>query len=495
MNGILISITIYMALMVLLGIVAYRRTSSIGDYMLGGRALGPGVAALSAGASDMSGWLLMGLPGAMFASGLSSGWIVIGLTIGAYLNWLLVAPRLRTYSYLAEDAITIPDYFEKRFKDTRGTLRTFSAAVTLVFFTLYATSGFVAGGRLFEAVFDINFGSGVLILASVIIFYTFIGGFLAVSWTDFVQGLIMLFALILVPAIAISATDGMSAAFQTIGDIDEALLDPLTGQSLIGIVSLFAWGLGYFGQPHIIVRFMAIEKLQDIKKARRIGISWMLFTVVGAMATGLFGLAYYTQRGLEIGNPENVFINLSDLLFVDLITGVLLAALLAAIMSTISSQLLVSSSAATTDFYQKFFRKDAGDRELVMVGRITVILVSAVSIWLALGADDSILNLVGYAWAGFGSSFGPLILFSLFWKRTTRQGALAGMLTGAIIVIVWKNFAADWFGTIGELYEMIPAFFLSALAIYVVSLMTPPPSQTITSEFEEMEHILKREQV
>ncbi|WP_214844661.1 sodium/proline symporter PutP [Exiguobacterium sp. s150] len=495
MNGILISITIYMALMVLLGIVAYRRTSSIGDYMLGGRALGPGVAALSAGASDMSGWLLMGLPGAMFATGLSSGWIVIGLTIGAYLNWLLVAPRLRTYSYLSEDAITIPDYFEKRFKDTRGTLRTFSAAVTLIFFTLYATSGFVAGGRLFNAVFGIEFVTGVLILASIIIIYTFIGGFLAVSWTDFVQGLIMLFALIFVPAIAITATDGVSNAFQTIGDIDPALLDPWTGQSLIGIVSLFAWGLGYFGQPHIIVRFMAIEKLKDIKTARRIGISWMVFTVVGAMATGLFGLAYYTQQGLDIDNPENIFINLSDLLFVDLITGVLLAALLAAIMSTISSQLLVSSSAATTDFYQKFFRKGAGDRELVMVGRITVILVSAVSIWLALGADDTILNLVGYAWAGFGSSFGPLILFSLFWKRTTRQGALAGMLTGAIIVIVWKNFAAGWFGTIGELYEMIPAFFLSALAIYVVSLMTPPPSQTITNEFEEMEHILKRERV
>ncbi|TCI24717.1 MULTISPECIES: sodium/proline symporter PutP [unclassified Exiguobacterium] len=493
MNGILVSITIYMVLMVVLGVVAYRRTESIGDYMLGGRGLGPGVAALSAGASDMSGWLLMGLPGAMFATGLSSGWIVIGLTIGAYLNWLLVAPRLRTYSYLSEDAITIPDFFEKRFKDSRGTLRTFSAAVTLIFFTLYATSGFVAGGRLFNAVFGIEFVTGVLILASIIILYTFIGGFLAVSWTDFVQGLIMLFALIFVPAIAITATDGVSNALQTIGDIDSALLDPWTGQSFIGIVSLFAWGLGYFGQPHIIVRFMAIKKLQDIKTARRIGISWMLFTVVGAMATGLIGLAYYTQQGLEIDNPENIFINLSDLLFIDLITGVLLAALLAAIMSTISSQLLVSSSAATTDFYQKFFRKQAGDRELVMVGRITVILVSVVSIWLAFGADDTILNLVGYAWAGFGSSFGPLILFSLFWKRTTRQGALAGMLTGAFIVIVWKNFASDWFGTVGELYEMVPAFFLSALAIYVVSLMTPPPSTTITNEFEQMEHILKKE--
>lgn len=493
MNGVLISITIYMALMVLLGVIAYRRTSSIGDYMLGGRGLGPAVAALSAGASDMSGWLLMGLPGAMYSTGLSSGWIVIGLTIGAYLNWLLVAPRLRTYSYLSEDAITIPDFFEKRFKDSRGTLRTLSAAVTLIFFTLYATSGFVAGGRLFNAVFGIEYITGILILASIIIIYTFIGGFLAVSWTDFVQGLIMLFALIFVPAIAITATDGVSNALQTIGNIDEALLDPLTGQSFIGIISLFAWGLGYFGQPHIIVRFMAIEKLKDIKTARRIGISWMIFTVVGAMATGLFGLAYYTQRGLEIDNPENIFINLSNLLFVDLITGVLLAALLAAIMSTISSQLLVSSSAATTDFYQKFIRKQASDRELVTVGRMTVILVSAVSIWLALGANDSILNLVGYAWAGFGSSFGPLILFSLFWKRTTKQGALAGMLVGAFMVILWKNFAADWFGSIGELYEMIPAFLLSALAIYIVSLMTPPPSKTITNEFEEMESILKKE--
>ena len=495
MNGIFISITVYMGLMVLLGVLAYRRTSNIGDYMLGGRALGPAVAALSAGASDMSGWLLMGLPGAMYSFGLSSGWIVIGLTIGAYLNWLLVAPRLRVYSSVAEDAITIPDFFEKRFKDRSGMLRIFSAAVTLIFFTLYASSGFVAGGRLFNAVFDVEYVTGIWILALVIISYTFIGGFLAVSWTDFVQGLIMLFALILVPAIALTATDGVSNALSTIQSIDSALLDPFTGQSLIGIVSLFAWGLGYFGQPHIIVRFMAIEKVADIKKARRIGISWMVFTVVGAMSTGLFGLAYYTQRGLQIDNPENIFINLSDLLFIDLVTGVLLAALLAAIMSTISSQLLVSSSAATADFYQTFIRKQASDRELVTVGRLTVLLVALLSIWLAFGADDSILNLVGYAWAGFGSAFGPLVLFSLFWKRTTKQGALAGMVVGAAVVILWKNYATSLFGSIGELYEMIPAFTLSVLAIVIVSLLTPRPSDLIQSEFDEMERTMKQHQI
>lgn len=495
MNGIFISITVYMGLMVLLGVLAYRRTSNIGDYMLGGRALGPAVAALSAGASDMSGWLLMGLPGAMYSFGLSSGWIVIGLTIGAYLNWLLVAPRLRVYSSVAEDAITIPDFFEKRFKDRSGMLRIFSAAVTLIFFTLYASSGFVAGGRLFNAVFDVEYVTGIWILALVIISYTFIGGFLAVSWTDFVQGLIMLFALILVPAIALTATDGVSNALSTIQSIDSALLDPFTGQSLIGIVSLFAWGLGYFGQPHIIVRFMAIEKVADIKKARRIGISWMVFTVVGAMSTGLFGLAYYTQRGLQIDNPENIFINLSDLLFIDLVTGVLLAALLAAIMSTISSQLLVSSSAATADFYQTFIRKQASDRELVTVGRLTVLLVALLSIWLAFGADDSILNLVGYAWAGFGSAFGPLVLFSLFWKRTTKQGALAGMVVGAAVVILWKNYATSLFGSIGELYEMIPAFTLSVLAIVIVSLLTPRPSDLIQSEFDEMERTMKQHQM
>ena len=495
MNGIFISITVYMGLMVLLGVLAYRRTSNIGDYMLGGRGLGPAVAALSAGASDMSGWLLMGLPGAMYSFGLSSGWIVIGLTIGAYLNWLLVAPRLRVYSSVAEDAITIPDFFEKRFKDRSGMLRIFSAAVTLIFFTLYASSGFVAGGRLFNAVFDVEYVTGIWILALVIISYTFIGGFLAVSWTDFVQGLIMLFALILVPAIALTATDGVSNALSTIQSIDSALLDPFTGQSLIGIVSLFAWGLGYFGQPHIIVRFMAIEKVADIKKARRIGISWMVFTVVGAMSTGLFGLAYYTQRGLQIDNPENIFINLSDLLFIDLVTGILLAALLAAIMSTISSQLLVSSSAATADFYQTFIRKQASDRELVTVGRLTVLLVALLSIWLAFGADDSILNLVGYAWAGFGSAFGPLVLFSLFWKRTTKQGALAGMVVGAAVVILWKNYATLLFGSIGELYEMIPAFTLSVLAIVIVSLLTPRPSDLIQSEFDEMERTMKQHQM
>ncbi|MCX2828616.1 sodium/proline symporter PutP [Bacillus pseudomycoides] len=479
---ILISISIYMLGMLVIGYFAYKQTSNLTDYMLGGRTLGPAVTALSAGAADMSGWLLMGLPGAMFSVGLSSSWIAIGLTLGAYANWIYVAPRLRTYSEIANNSITIPEFLEHRFHDASHMLRLVSGLVIMIFFTFYVASGFVSGAVLFENSFGLNYHVGLLIVGSVVVAYTLFGGFLAVSWTDFVQGIIMVVALVLVPVVTIMNVNGLGPAFDTIKSIDPALLDIFKGTSVLGIISLFAWGLGYAGQPHIIVRFMAISSVKEIKSARRIGMSWMIFSVVGAMFTGLIGIAYYSKAGLKLSDPETIFVELGNILFHPLITGFLLAAILAAIMSTISSQLLVTSSAVTEDIYRTFFKRSASDRELVFVGRMAVLVIALIGCGLAFKQNDTILALVGYAWAGFGSSFGPVVLLSLYWKRMTKWGALAGMIAGAATVITWTQFKflKDF------LYEMIPGFTASLLAIVIVSLLTKP-SKEVEKQFEEFE--------
>lgn len=477
----LISITVYMVGMLLIGYYAYKRTSNLSDYMLGGRTLGPAVTALSAGASDMSGWLMMGLPGAMFADGISSAWIAIGLTLGAYANWVYVAPRLRTYTEIANNSITIPSFLENRFGDTTRILRVVSGLVIMIFFTFYVSSGFVSGGVLFENTFNMDYQAGLWIIAIVVIAYTLFGGFLAVSWTDFVQGLIMIIALVLVPLVTILHVGGIGPAFTTIQTIDPALLDIFKGTSLLGIISLFAWGLGYFGQPHIIVRFMAISSVKEIGKARRIGMGWMIFSMLGAMLTGLFGIAYFSNEGLTLSDPETIFIELGEILFHPIITGFLLAAILAAIMSTISSQLLVTSSSLTEDIYKTFFRRSATDKELVFIGRLSVLLVSLIALWLSYSKNETILSLVGYAWAGFGASFGPVILLSLYWKRMTKWGALAGMLAGAITVILWTR--VDFLKDL--LYEMVPGFAASLLAIIVVSVLTAKPSKELQAQFEQ----------
>ncbi|UOY92187.1 sodium/proline symporter PutP [Ectobacillus sp. JY-23] len=480
---ILISISIYMLGMLCIGYYAYKRTTDLSDYMLGGRNVGPAVTALSAGAADMSGWLMLGLPGAMYASGLSSGWIVIGLTLGAYANWLYVAPRLRTYSEIANNSITIPQFLGNRFNDTSNLLRLTSGLVILIFFTFYVASGFVSGAVLFENTFKLDYHLGIWIVASVVIAYTLFGGFLAVSLTDFVQGVIMVLALILVPLVTILHVGGIGPTFSEIKSVNPAYLDIFKGTSFIGIISLFAWGLGYFGQPHIIVRFMAITSTKEIKSARRIGMSWMIFSVAGAMFTGLVGIAYFSKTGAQLTDPETVFIELGTILFHPLITGFLLAAILAAVMSTISSQLLVTSSALTEDLYRTYFRRSATDRELVFVGRMAVLLVALIGIGLAYQKNGTILSLVGYAWAGFGSSFGPVILLSLYWKRMTKWGALAGMIAGATTVITWTNVKV--FKETG-LYEMIPGFAASLLMIVLVSLLTKP-SKTAQETFETFE--------
>lgn len=486
---IFISLGVYLVAMLLVGYYSYRKTSDLNDYMLGGRGLGPAVTALSAGASDMSGWMLMGLPGAMFATGISSLWLSIGLMVGAYLNYLILAPRLRTYTEVANDSITIPDFLENRFEDKSKLIRLVSAVVIFIFFTLYTSSGFVAGGRLFESSFGADYKTGLLLTAGVVVAYTLFGGFLAVSLTDFIQGLIMFTALVLVPVVAFTDVGGVTKTIDEIKNVDPSLLSLFKGTSFLGIVSLLAWGLGYFGQPHIIVRFMAIDSVKQLKSARRIGMGWMGISIIGAIFTGLIGVAYFSINGKTIDDPETIFIFFSEVLFHPYITGFLLAALLAAIMSTISSQLLVTASSVTEDFYKTFFRRNATDKELVLVGRLAVLAVALIGMSLSLYPNDTILGLVGYAWAGFGSAFGPVILLSLYWKRMTKWGALAGMVTGAATVLVWANVP----GLSDLLYEMIPGFFLSLLAVIIVSLFTKKPERAVRKKFDDMEVALVSE--
>ena len=493
MTGIPLGMEVYLSLavyfLVMLGIGWYGFVHSTGDlseYMLGGRKMGPSVTALSAGASDMSGWMLMGLPGAIFAAGLTEAWIAVGLSIGAYLNYLFVAPRLRTYTYVAKDSLTIPDFFENRFVDDTRVLRLVSAVIVLVFFTLYTSAGMVSGGVLFESAFGLDYRLGLLVTSAVVMAYTLFGGFLAVSMTDFVQGVIMFIALVLVPLVAFNSIGGVTETFEIIRAIDPNLTSMTQGLTMIGFISLMAWGLGYAGQPHIIVRFMAIRDVKSLTAARRIGMTWMLVAIVGAVLTGFTGLAYVTQNGLSLQNPETVFIYLSQLLFHPLIAGFLLAAILAAIMSTISSQLLVTSSALVGDFYKTFLRKDASDQELVLMGRLAVLLVALVSIGLAYTPNDTILGLVGNAWAGFGAAFGPVIIMSLYWKKMSRWAALAGMLTGALTVVGWI-YIPNLKASMGGLYEMVPGFILSLLAIIVVSVLTGHARPVVRAGFDDFE--------
>lgn len=487
--GTIVSLAMYFIVMLGIGLYAYKKsTSDVSGFMLGGRSLSPSVAALSAGASDMSGWMLMGLPGAMYITGMSSLWIAIGLVIGAFLNYLIVAPRLRTYTEVASDSITLPDFFENRFDDKTHLLRIVSSVVIVVFFTLYTSSGIVAGGKLFESSFGLNYELGLYVTAGVVVAYTFFGGFLAVSLTDFVQGCIMFVALVLVPVVAINEVGGVNEVAASVKQINPELLNLFSGVSLVSIISAMAWGLGYFGQPHIIVRFMAIRSVKDMPTARRIGMSWMIVAIIGAMATGFSGIAYVAQTGMQLDDAETIFIVLSQILFSPLIAGFLLAAILAAIMSTISSQLLVTSSSLTEDFYKTFLHKEANDKQQVLVGRISVCLVALVAVYFAYDRDSTILTLVSNAWAGFGAAFGPVIIGSLYWKKMTRNAALAGMITGAATVLIWIYLPVTINGqSLSSLmYEIVPGFILCSLVIFVVSNLSPQEDSVLLAQHDEM---------
>lgn len=488
-TGAIISLSIYFAGMLAIGVYAWRKsTADVAGYLLGGRRLTPSVAALSAGAADMSGWLMMGLPGAAYLSGLSASWIAIGLFAGALANYLIVAPRLRVHTEKTGDAITIPAYFAERLDDRSHALRMVSAIVIILFFTLYTSSGMVAGGKLFETAFGADYALGLWITAGAVLIYTLIGGFLAVSLTDFVQGIIMFVALVLVPVAAYLAIDGDVAA-QVVA-INPTAMDLFAGTTVLGIISSLAWGLGYFGQPHIITRFMAVRSVKDIPTMRNIGMSWMAVSLIGALATGFVGLAYARANGVAVDDPETIFILLGQILFHPLITGFLYAALLAAIMSTISSQLLVSSSSLVEDFYRVFLRRTASERELVTVGRLAVLVVSLVAIALAYSPDNTILGLVADAWAGFGAAFGPLVILSLTWRRLTVAGALAGVLVGAVTVVIWILPLLPEGGKLNDtIYAMVPGFAFSMIATWLVSLATRP-SPVAVERYDEAEAAL-----
>ncbi|TAD75666.1 MAG: sodium/proline symporter PutP [Sphingomonadales bacterium] len=480
----LASLAAYFVLMIAIGIYAWAKTRADSEgYLLAGRNLSPSVTALSAGASDMSGWLLLGLPGALFASGLVEAWIAIGLTVGAALNWIIVAPRLREQTERMGNALTIPQFLANRFPESGTMLRVTSAIIIVGFFTVYTASGMVGGGKLFATAFAgvlpdtglSDYMLGIVITAGIVLVYTMIGGFLAVSLTDFVQGMIMMVALVVMPLVILLGTDA-SAGVDITAVPQEGFLSLTQGASLVGIISAVTWGLGYFGQPHIIVRFMAIDRVENIPRAGMIGMSWMVISLVGAVAVGLAGRAYAEANGLVIEDPETVFIMLAGLLFHPAVTGFLYAALLAAIMSTISAQLLVSSSSLTEDFYRLFLRRTASEREAVNISRISVALVAAAAMVIAADPESEVLGLVANAWAGFGAAFGPLILLALTWDRMTGAGAVAGLVTGAGVVAGWiaLGWNASFMGGPG-LYEIVPGFIAALLAIVAVSMITANP--------------------
>ena len=493
--GILGAFIAYLAMMLGIGFVFSKKANSLSAYFLGGRRMNKWVVALSAQASDMSGWLLMGLPGAIFLGGFSEVWIGIGLVIGTYLNWKIVARRLRVYSHLCNDSITIPDFFSNRFRDKSGIVRWIAALVILVFFTPYVASGFVSAAKLLTTTFGLDYTVSLWIGAAVVLGYTLFGGYMAVCWTDFIQGSLMFIAIVLVPAMVMSAAGGFTDSINAMNAVSPYLLNLFSNAGTkeamggVALVSNLAWGLGYFGMAHILVRFMSIDSPAEVKGSRRIAMTWVVISLGAAAAIGLLGnlfvaMPQYAGAADAVkADPEKIFL----IMF----AGVLLSSVLAAIMSTADSQLLVSASAFSSDIYKHAIRKNAGNRELVVVSRLTVFAVALVAILMASNRESEffkvVMQMVSFAWAGFGAAFGPAMLLSLFWRRTTLAGAVSGMVVGAVTVFVWKlvpSAEAIAAHPILGLYELAPGFLFSFVAIVAVSLLTPAPSKEITDEFQ-----------
>lgn len=474
---------LYLVLMMSIGLYYSRRQKNLSSYILGDRQLGPWLTSMSAEASDMSGWMLMGLPGYAYLHGLSAFWTGIGLIIGTWANWLLVSQRLRNYTEVANNSLTIPDYLSNRFEDRKNGLRLICALFIILFFIIYTSSGFVAAGKLFNTIFGIPYLHALLLGAFVVVFYTFLGGFSAVALTDFIQGTMMFFTVIYVPVAAVIAMGGPMPTLDILskeGADFFSFFPDSTGMSalLVMIVSSLGWGLGYFGQPHILVKFMAIGDPKELKKSTRIAMTWVLLSLTFAIAIGVVGKAYLSTP-LENANAERVFILMAESLSAPFITGIIWSAILAAIMSTSSSQLLVTSSAVSRDLFQAFLKKDASEKTLIRVSRLSVLLVSAIAVYLGSDPNSYIFSIVSYAWAGFGACFGATVLLSLYWKRMTLKGAYAGVIVGGITVLIWKQF--EWFG----LYELVPGFFFSIAAIIIVSLLDKEPSESIKETFEK----------
>ena len=470
-STVLLTFLVYFIGMLVLGFVAWRRTKTSEDYFLGGRSLGPWTTALSASASDMSGWLLLGLPGYAFAAGMEAFWLAGGIFVGTWLNWLLVARRLRVFSQVAGNALTLPEYFTNRFKDKGRALKVLTAGFILLFFLFYTSAGLVAGGKLFETAFGLDYRLAVIVGAVSVISYTLFGGFLAVCWTDLVQGLMMAAALVAVPLVAIDDAGGVNNVLATLDHHNAALLNPFTDKageplSWVVICSLLGWGLGYFGQPHILARFKGIRSERDLPVARWVAMCWSGLCLVAALLVGLSGLVYCLNAGVVLEDPEQIFMLLVNSVFHPVVAGILLAAILAAVMSTADSQLLVCSTAFAEDFYKGVIQPEASQSAVLWVGRLSVIVIAILATLLALNPDSSVLRMVAYAWAGFGAAFGPALLISLFWGRMTKNGAVAGILVGGSTVVIWGQLS----GGIFDLYELVPGFLLASVSIVTVSL-------------------------
>ena len=508
----------YLALMLFIGFFFSKKQENMGDYYLGGRKMNKWVVALSAQASDMSGWLLMGLPGAIYVGGFSEAWIGIGLLVGTYLNWKIVAKRLRVYSHACNDSITIPDFICNRFRDHTGVSRIIAAVIILVFFTFYTASGFVSCAKLFTTTFGIpptieclggmsGYSLCLWIGAIVVVSYTLLGGYMAVCWTDFIQGSLMFVAIVLVPAIVVCNAGGFAATVDGLNAINPYLQSLFTTASsgkaygFIGLASCLAWGLGYFGMPHILVRFMSINNPAEVKGSRRIAMTWVTISLAAATVIGLVFHLYLQQKGLtlaDVGNdPEKCFMIMINGIFangfiVRAFAGIFLSAIMAAIMSTADSQLLVSASSFSNDLYKVVLRKNASNKELIFVSRLAVGAVAIVAIVMAMNTQSEffkmVMKMVSFAWAGFGAAFGPLILLALFWKRTNLAGAVAGMVVGAATCFVWKFVLADYAATypIFGLYELAPGFLLAFVVTVVVSLITKKPTAEMLAEFDEV---------
>lgn len=505
----LVAMFVYMGLVILIGLYyAKRANESSENFFIGGRTIGPWVAALSAEASDMSGWLLMGLPGVAYFFGLSDAmWTAIGLALGTYLNWLLVAKRLRSYSTIAGNAITIPDFLSNRFKEKKKVIMTISALFILVFFTVYAASCFVTVGKLFNAIFGIKYQYMIFVGAIFVIFYVIIGGFLAESASDFMQAIVMVFALLVILIIGTVSAGGLPNVlsnikqipgfFKFFGIASPALKDGIqqvsaAGQPIFGeagsygfltVISTMSWGLGYFGMPQVLLRFMAIRDINEIGKSRRIATTWCVISLIAAVSIGLIGRTLYPSTLLTQSDAESIFIVMSTNLLPAILAGLVMAGILAATISSADSYLLIAASAVSQNIYKGILKKKASDKEVMNVSRIILLLIAIVGVILALDETSVIFKIVSFAWAGFGATFGPIMLFSLFWKKTTRSGAIAGMVAGGSMVFIWNLLLKPLGGVFG-IYELLPAFIISCLTIVIVSLLSSAPSEEIVDEFE-----------
>ena len=485
---------IYFIAIYILAFIAMRRTQNHQDYILAGRKLSGPVTALGVGASDMSGWLMLGLPGAVYLLGLSQIWLPLGLVIGAYINWRVTAPRLRIYSEMANDSLTIPSYLANRFGDKKHLIRLFTAITIIIFFTLYGAAGFVGAATLFSHLFEITYFQALLISAVIIVCYTAIGGFLAINWIDLFQGSLMLLALLLIPAIAIFAVD-LNLTLPELRNIIE-FNNVTHNLSLIGIISLMAWGLGYFGQPHILIRFMAVKSLKDLTLARRVCMTWMILALIGSILVGYMGIAMFGPN--QLNDAEGVFIEMTSRVTHPIITGLVLSAILSAIMSTISSQLHASASAIVEDLYRSKLNPNASQKSLVWLGRTMIFAVAIVAFLMSLDSENTVLGLVSRAWAGLGAAFGPVLVASLYWRRMNQTAAIAGILSGGITVMIWPVFAnipeaSSFYAIASQLsavYEIIPGIIISIIAIYLFTIFGKAPEQSFKDKFDLVEKTL-----